>query len=235
MAGKETGEGIFCNGVGKKCEDVSEMNFENYSVKPIPSKETYDWLLNKHYAHRIPRISYAFGLYDDNKLVGVCTFGMPANNFLCEGICGVEYKNIVVELNRLVIECDKTNILSFFVGKCIKYLDRPKIIVSYADNGNGHHGYIYQATNFLFTGTTAERTEIFTGNGKHSRHYNKNTIDYSNRIKRTAKHRYIYFIGSKKEKKEMLKALKYPILPYPKGDNKRYDASYQPKVQGVLF
>ena len=40
---------------------------------------------------------------------------------------------------------------------------------------------------------------------------------------------------SKGFKKLMLSSLKYKILIYPKGDNKRYDASYKPKVQGRLF
>ena len=29
--------------------------------------------------------------------------------------------------------------------------------------------------------------------------------------------------------------LRYESLPYPKGDNQRYDASYQPPVQGVFI
>jgi len=33
----------------------------------------------------------------------------------------------------------------------------------------------------------------------------------------------------------MLKNLKYEIKPYPKGENKRYDASYKPKTQMKLF
>ena len=33
---------------------------------------------------------------------------------------------------------------------------------------------------------------------------------------RRQKHRYIFMVGNKKHKKEMLKALKYPVLPYPK-------------------
>ena len=35
-------------------------------VLPIQHYETKTWLLNRHYAKRIPSISYAFGLYDDN-------------------------------------------------------------------------------------------------------------------------------------------------------------------------
>ena len=52
---------------------------------------------------------------------------------------------------------------------------------------------------------------------------------------RPQKHRYIYFNGSKSFKKKMNRLLNYNIKPYPKGNNKRYDASYKPKVQGKLF
>jgi len=33
----------------------------------------------------------------------------------------------------------------------------------------------------------------------------------------------------------MKQNLKYAIKPYPKGDNKKYDASYSPSVQKSLF
>ena len=46
------------------------------------------------------------------------------------------------------------------------------------------------------------------------------------------KHRYVYFT---KNKKYYMKKLKYTPEPYPKGDNKRYDASYQPTTQIKLL
>ena len=46
------------------------------------------------------------------------------------------------------------------------------------------------------------------------------------------KHRYIYFTDNKEY---YMKKLKYKILPYPKGDNKRYDSSYQPTTQTKLL
>ena len=89
------------------------------------------------------------------------------------------------------------------------------ILVSYADTKMNHNGYIYQATNWIYTGKTKERTDIGTGNN-HSRHYDKN-LDYSvNRKFRSSKHRYIYLIGNKKK---WLKELKYKIEAYPKGVN----------------
>lgn len=82
-----------------------------------------------------------------------------------------------------------------------------------------HHGYIYQACNFLYTGCTKERTDIYTPEGKHSRHYNKDD-DSGFRKVRSAKHRYIFFCTHlSRLKKEWKEHLNYPILPYPKGDN----------------
>lgn len=206
-------------------------------VKSIDSFETYDWLLNKHYAKRIPSISYAFGLYIDNVLVGVCTFGKPASPSLCVGVCGEHNSKYVYELNRLITNDDlPKNSLSFFVSKCLKFLP-PLIVVSYADKGQNHNGYIYQATNFIYTGLSSKaKDKVIVGSTKHSRHNNayekKGKWEY---VERTRKHRYIYFSGSKKQNKKWLKELNYKIYKYPKGENKTYNASYKPQTQIKLF
>ena len=207
-----------------------------YKVESIKSKETYDWLLHKHYAKRIPSISYAFGLFKNKELLGVCTLGSPASPSLCIGVCGAEYKNKVIELNRLCVEEGlEPNVCSYFVSSSLNKIKKDYVVVSYADRDMNHEGYIYQATNWNYTGHTKERTDIGLDDNSHSRHYDKN-IDYSkHRKKRSSKHRYIYFIGNKTQKKNMLKNLKYEIQPYPKGQNKRYDASYKPTTQSKLF
>jgi len=224
----------------------------NYKVLPIKPEETYDWLLNKHYAHRIPSISWAFGLYKGDSLLGIITYGTPASSPLLKGVCGAKYQNIVIELNRLCINdtCFK-NAGSFLIGHSLKMLPAPKIIISYADTSQGHIGYVYQATNWIYTGLSAKRTDWkikgkehlhgqtiadeFRGREHRAELMRKKYGDNFYLKERSRKHRYIYFIGSRIEKKNMLKALHYPILPYPKGDNQRYDASYQPQTQGILF
>ena len=215
---------------------VRNVKINNYKITSIKSFETYEWLLYKHYAKRIPSISYAFGLYFNSELIGICTFGVPASPSLCIGVCGEKYRNNVLELNRLCVnDHNIKNLTSYFVSNCLKMLPNNKIIVSYADTSHNHHGYIYQATNFLYTGKTKERTDIGFEDGSHSRHYNKN-LDYKlYRKKRSSKHRYIIFTGTKKQKKFLKKQLKYKILKYPKGKNKRYDASYKPCVQLSLL
>jgi hypothetical protein len=206
---------------------------EKYEVKSIDSYLCKDWLLNKHYAKRLCSISYSFGLFEKNILIGILTIGKPASNQLCIGVCGVEYSKYVYELNRLCVNDNlEKNVLSYFVSQSLKQINNDMILVSYADTKMNHNGYIYQATNWIYTGATKERTDIGFEDNKHSRHYDKN-IDYSIRKNRSSKHRYIYFLG--KLKKQFIKKLKYKQEPYPKGENKRYNASYKPTIQIELF
>lgn len=207
---------------------------DKYKVTSIQAYQTYDWLLKKHYAKRVPSISFSFGLYDGFILIGVMTIGKPASPSLCDGVCGKEFTEYVYELNRLCVQDGlEKNVLSYFVASCLKMIKEDLIIVSYADKLMGHNGYIYQATNWIYTGATKERTDIGQEDGTHSRHYDKDMDKKANRKFRSSKHRYIFFVGKKRN--IFLKALKYEKKPYPKGANERYDASYKPEVQITLF
>lgn len=215
-------------------------------VLPIKNEETYPWLLQKHYAKRIPQIMFAFGLYEENQLVGVVTYGIPASPALCMGICGKEYADKVLELNRVCLLNNDKNQASFLVANSIKLLPKPTIIVSYADTGKGHVGYVYQATNFLYTGLSANRVD-WTVKGlehKHSKTLSDGMTLESIKEKygddfyyteRSRKHRYIFFHGNKTQKKAMNNLLKYEIEPYPKGNSQKYDSGSTVETQGLLF
>ena len=192
---------------------------KSYLVRPILYADTKPFILNLHYAKRMPPISFSFGLFLDDSLVGVVTYGMPASPWLCKGICGNENRHLVLELNRLVLTHNIKNEASFLVGRSLTLLPKPHVIVSYADTAQGHVGIVYQACNFLFTGTTKLRTDMAAKDGKHSRHHSG---DKTKRVVRSAKHRYVTFIGTKKETTKLRKALQYPILNYPKKISKVY-------------
>lgn len=202
---------------------------DEFTVKTIDAKLTHDFILNKHYAQRLPSISFAYGLYRCDSLVGILTIGKPASPFLCIGVCGKEHADKVYELNRLIVdEGLPKNTLSYFVSRALKSLKRESlVIVSYADTGMNHNGYIYQATNFLYTGKTKERTDKYAPGGKHSRHYDDRYTHL--RKVRTPKHRYIYFTN--KKDKSLRSCLKYEILPYPKGENGRYELGERIKTK----
>jgi len=199
----------------------------DYAVQLIDSKETYGYLRDIHYAHRIPSISYAYGLFKDQEIVGVVTYGTPASSTLCKGICGDDWQKYVLELNRLVLEYNLPNEASRLVAASLRLLPKPRIIVSFADTAQNHLGIVYQATNFIYTGLSTKFRDVKVRGLEHQHHatyghglsykeikekYGEDNVYF---VDRSRKHRYITFIGNRKEKQTMRSALKYKVLPYP--------------------
>jgi hypothetical protein len=221
-----------------------------FKVLPINNFEVEPWLLQKHYAKRMCPISYAFGLYDQEKLIGIVTYGVPASSMVRRGLCGEQWEENVIELNRLCCNSEK-NLASILVGRSLQMLPKPMIVVSYADTEQGHVGYVYQATNFIYTGLSFKKKDWAIKGMEHL--HGATVVDMSrgqeNRIKfmrekfgndfylkdRAQKHRYVFFVGNKTQRKTMLSNLMYQAEPYPKGDSKRYDAGGEVQTQQLLF
>lgn len=211
---------------------MEEIDKNDYEVRAVPNKDTYDFLLNIHYAKRIPSISYAFGLYKSEELVGIITYGTPASSALRRGIAGESNITKVLELNRLCLKYNKKNEASLLVSRSLKMLPKPKIIVSYADTEQGHEGIVYQACSFYYSGLSAKRTDWkvrgmehlhgmtiadqFRGVPNRAKAIREHYGDAFYLKERSRKHRYIYLIGTKKEVKKLKSELKYRLIPYAK-------------------
>lgn len=114
------------------------------------------------------------------------------------------------------------------MGGSLKLLPQPKVVVSFADNAQEHTGYVYQATNFLYTGLSTKFKDPRVRGLEHQHHAtyahgltNKQVIEkYGEEnvyfVERSRKHRYVIFVGNKTQKKAMRNALKYKVRPYPK-------------------
>ena len=180
---------------------------------------------------------HAFFDEAEEKLIGVCVFGDPVGRSSGESISPLIDRTEVFELTRLFIfDGYGNNIESWFISQSMNWLrkNRPHIraLVSYADPKEGHPGTIYQATNWIYQGIIGNTTWSFKFNEndrwKHGRtifpYYGTNDIEKIQRQvkepfwirKEPRKHRYIYILTGKKNKKKIMKNLKYPILPYPK-------------------
>lgn len=202
-------------------------------VRRISYQDTIPFIKEIHYSRRIPNITDAFGLFLDQDLIGIVTYGIPASKPLCIGLAGEKNERNVKELNRLVIkpeynskrERERENYASFLVSHSLKMLENGTFVVSYADTAWTHVGYVYQACNFLYTGFSAHRVDTYQPEGLHPRSYDKNNHSEL-RQTRSPKHRYVYLVGDKRTKKRMRSELKYPVLDkYPKGDEIRYDVN----------
>ena len=191
-------------------------------VQPIKRFETYDWLKYKHYLHRIPPFTFAFGLFDVTELTGVVTYGVPASPCLCRGICGHRYRYDVLELNRLCcIDDTLKNTESYFIGKTLRWLSNHtdyQVVVSYADPEYNHSGVIYKASNFIHYGMSGtDKVLIVDGKKYHRRFINKDTPaayeikqryednDENVYFKPTVgKHIYIYYLDKKLKRKHAI-------------------------------
>jgi len=208
---------------------------ESYEVKPISNKEAYPYLLEIHYAKRIPSISYTFGLFKDSVLVGVVCYGTPSSPTLRRGIAGDDHIPSILELNRLCLKNNFPNEASLLVGKSLKMLPKGKIIISFADSSQGHAGYVYQACNFTYHGLSAKRTDWalksrpklhgatiadMSRGQKNRAQYMRDTYGDDFYLKpRPRKHRYIYVTGKQKHRSKLYKKIKYKQEEYPKGEN----------------
>jgi hypothetical protein len=204
-----------------------------YEVKPVSRNDCAPYVLDIHYAKRWCSISYAFGLFRDGSLAGIVTYGTPPSSPLRRGIAGDNNIDKVLELNRLCLADNLKNEASMLVGKSLKMLPPNKIIVSFADISQGHNGTVYQATNFLYCGLSAKRTDWslkskphlhgqtvadeFRGQPNRSKLMREKYGDDFYLKPRARKHRYVILTGSRTQKKKLKSALKYKIEPYPKG------------------
>jgi len=198
-----------------------------------------DIIVKNHYLHRKAPCSFAFGLIsnEDNQIYGVITYGTPSSAALRRGICGDDEKDNVIELTRLWVD-DRVpkNGESYLIGNTIPLVDK-EIIVSFAEIEQGHLGVVYQATNWIYTGLSAKRSN-WVVIGEPELHNQTLTDKYTAkemkekfgnrfiRVPRPRKHRYIYFNCNRRRKKELLKKLRYPICEYPKKNSLINDQYY---------
>lgn len=209
---------------------------------PCRVKDVKTFVISNHYSKSVWGANdFCFKAEQNGRLVGACVFGFLAGN--PKSMCvlrGFEDFRSYRELRRLVILDEVAhNSESRFVGWCLRWLKKNtelKAVMSFADTGQNHIGYIYQASNFLYCGLTKDVHNRFLINGKvvhtrttlkkyHTRKFERLQQIFPDvqLIKGTAKHKYIYLL-----RPETRFLLKLPVLPYPKKERDWLDAALSP-------
>lgn len=209
------------------CESEEFARSCNYFVMPVNRSDCDRFILGIHYAKRWPSASFMFGLFRRGRLVGVCTFGTPPSSPLRKSL-----GDNCLELNRLCLADNIKNEASILVSKSLKMIPRGITVVSFADTDQSHVGWVYQATNFIYYGLSEKRTD-WKVKGMEHRHGITIADQFrgsSNRAEairayygddfylkdRPRKHRYLYFTGSKRQRKSLQSAVPYKLESYPK-------------------
>ena len=202
------------------------MALENYHINKIDYATAMDIVIREHYLHRKAPCSVAFGLFLDSDIKGVVCYGTPSSSSLRSGIAGIENAFNVVELTRLWVSDDvPRNGESFLIGNTVRNAGK-EIVVSYAEIQQGHVGIVYQATNWIYTGLSAKRTNwTIEGVNKHCQtladKYTAAEIreKFGDKFKlqeRPRKHRYVFLNAKGRRRKQLLQSLRYAPQPYPK-------------------
>lgn len=118
-----------------------------------------------HYSGQIPSASIKIGAWENGEFVGVVIFGRGAASEI-----GSPYKlpqTQICELVRIALRQHKTPV-SIIVAIALKMLRRQspglRLIVSFSDTAQGHHGGIYQAGGWVFVGS--QEYHAYRVNGK---------------------------------------------------------------------
>ena len=182
---------------------------------------------------------HAFFDEAEEKMIGVIVYGDPIGRHSGASISEGLDRTEVYELTRLYIHDGYgSNIESWFISQSFNWLKKNqphiKALISYASPMEGHVGTIYQATNWIYQGNSIRPNDgwLFKfsedGEWQHGRtifpYYGTNDAEKIREkvtepfwIKQELrKHRYVYILVGKKEKRRILNSLKYPALQYPK-------------------
>lgn len=128
-----------------------------------------------HYAKAVPVNTIGYNVYNDaGEWCGVILYGTGANNFI-----GSSYnlpQGAILELVRVALN-GKQEQTSQAVSLSLKQLHKDvpqcRLVVSYADCDQQHLGTIYQATNWIYTGTMMQNSKdsswIINGKRYHGR------------------------------------------------------------------
>lgn len=182
-----------------------------------------------HYSKTLPVGKLVkVGAWEDGKFIGVVLFAWGANKSLSSpyGLKMIE----CCELVRIALTGHETPV-SRIAALSMKFLRKQssglRLVISFADPAAGHHGGIYQAGNWLYSGTCAPTFEYrlngrrlnkraYTGN-QFGKHRSKASIpEGATKVLVPGKHRYLMPLDG-----DMKKQIAHLAKPYPKRAKKQ--------------
>ena len=181
-----------------------------------------------HYSRAMPAAKLVrVGVWEAGQFVGVVLFGSGANRHLASPF-GLKPTQ-ACELVRVALAPSRVHPTSKCVAIAIKLLRRQspglRLVVSYADRGQGHEGTIYRAGNWFYLGASEQSYlkvlgqvthprslyERYGRNGQSVPWLKKNVDPKAARVPMAPKLKYVYPLD-----KKIRAALAEQALPYPK-------------------
>lgn len=159
----------------------------------------------------------SLGVFEGGRFVGVIVFGKGATSALVKRYGYEQHQGC--ELVRVAFAADHKTPVSRSLGIALRLLRRQnpglELVVTFADPTR-HHGGIYQATGWVYSGLTSASTEyVVDGVQHHGRAFRHLGIPEDDprvtKVLGTAKHRYLYPLTP--QAKQVAEKFR---LPYPR-------------------
>lgn len=210
--------------------DPSSFKVRDTLVAAVSTRDVAEFCERWHYTGTSGNDMWRFGLWIGPTLLGVVSYNLPTRA-VCESVFGPEHFDRVWHMGRLVMaDVAPSNSESRLIAGSLSLIsiNHPSTwaVVTYAATDQGHVGYVYQATNAIYTGTGGDPTYYIDEAGnRRGTHLNAAHISPRRasemgwrKVDGGPKHRYVYVLGNKAERRARRALLRLPSLPYPKGD-----------------
>lgn len=178
---------------------------------------------NFHYSECIPVIkNVTFGVWENSEFTGAIVYSRSSNQHMANFVQLPQTE--AVELTRVALK-EHEHPVSQVVTYSMNMLERKdnglRLVVSYADPSEGHHGGIYQAMNWYYIGQTESSRVLIDSNGdqvhartlsmaKKNGYSTESKYESLQKKKVPGKHKYAYPIDD-----EIRQKLEGMSKPYP--------------------
>lgn len=181
-----------------------------------------------HYSRTMPMPPLVkIGVWEEGRFIGVVLFSRGASPYLGDAY-GLDTTK-VCELTRIALASHQTPV-SRIIAIALRMLFRKdgnlRLVVSFADANEGHHGGVYQAAGWVYAGETSRKFDFLGPDGKRyrdrqvtasgqARQFGKQTRvlrpDQCTPLPLMPKHKYLYPLD-----REMRERILPLAKPYPK-------------------
>lgn len=195
------------------------------TLGPVTARDVREFCRRYHYSGLGGNAQWRWGLWHGVVLYGVISYNLPTIS-TCEAVFGAEHKHRVWHISKLAMaDAAPPNSESRIIGLSLQAVRRenPDVwaVITYADPTVSHVGTIYQATNALYTGTGGHvHYWLDAAGNRRAEHMDGKTVTAADtgwtRHRGQPKHRYLYLLGSKTQRRQSRALLRFPVLPYPK-------------------
>lgn len=209
-------------------ETTSDVKVRDTTISPVSTRDVAEFCKRYHYTETAGSALWRWGLWHGHTLLGVVAYNLPTRE-TCEMVFGKGHHDKVWHMGRLALADDApANSESRLIGGSLRAIrdGHPGVwgVLTYAATDVGHVGYVYQATNAIYTGTGGHAHYYKDAKGlRRATYLGGKDVPLSRalamgwtRHEGGPKYRYVYVLGSKSQRKERMKLLLLPSLPYPK-------------------